>query len=263
MATSPLRRVAKKPAAPVLLKPPPKNPQPVLLPPPPKNLPAPTTGARAVSTAASPTSSPAASLPAPETVAGRNARGSASTAYQAAMRNGRQGIVDAALRLGSPEILAALKADPNFAEYAATLDAGVNDPTSSMAQSRYNEGQGLQQVDESANAGNTYFSGRRLQNRENLSKGYTDARAGYTRDYQSAYNTLMGGMGTARGQYEQDLGGADQMDQDAYLAQQPLPTGPPLTVPISNTPPHKGLYDSPVLLGAKPKAKPKLSKKKK
>lgn len=163
--------------------------------------------------------------PPPVTTTGAGIRSRAESTYQSALRQGREGIVQQALRLGSPEIIAALKADPNFAEYVAALDKGLNDPTSLFAQSKYNEGLGLEEIDESANAGNTYFSGKRITDRDRLGKSYNDARSGYLADYNTNYSTLIGNMGTAKSDYEAALGEADRADLDAWLATEPEPTG--------------------------------------
>jgi hypothetical protein len=161
----------------------------------------------------------------PVSTSGAKIRSTAESTYQNALRTGRQSIVNAALRLGSPEILNALKADPNFAEYVAVLDRGRADPTSDFAQSQYNEGKGLEDVDQGANAQNTYFSGKRMEDRQDLSKGYNDQRSGFLREYQQGFNELTGGMGDARSAYEGALGDADEADRGAFFAMPPTPTG--------------------------------------
>lgn len=162
----------------------------------------------------------------PETTHAAETRSTAESTYQAALRTGRQSIVDAALRLGSPEIINALKADPNFAEYVAILDKGSSDPSSQLNLAAQDEKEGLQGVDVNANAGNTFFSGKRQKDRQDLSDDFTAARAGYLRDYTTGYNTLIGNMGLAKGDYEHTLKDADWEDYNAWLAQQPKPTGP-------------------------------------
>lgn len=201
---------------------------------PPTTPPAPAAPAAPAPTApaAPPAPAPAPrSGPAPQTTAGANARTTAGTTYQAALRSGRQSIVDAALKLGSPEIIAALKADPNFAEYVAVLDKGAADPGSSFAQSQVSQARGLEGIDNDANRGNTFFSGLRLKDRGKLNEDFNTARSGYLQDYTTGFNTLVGGMGQAKNQYEADLRGADETDQAAWLAQQPAATGPDTGAP--------------------------------
>jgi hypothetical protein len=95
-----------------------------------------------------------------------------------------------------------------------------------FAQSAHNEQLGLRGVDESAAAGNTFFSGRRLNDRSELSNQYNAAKSGYISNYRNNYDSLMGQMGAARGNYEQSLRDADRGDLDAWLSMTPQPTGP-------------------------------------
>jgi hypothetical protein len=176
---------------------------------------------------------------APVTRQGATIRSTAEGTYQAAMRQGRQGIVDAAIRLGSPEIINALLADPNFAEYAGVLQKGRNDPSSQFSLAARDEKEGLESIDSSANAGNTFFSSKRVENRQDLSDDYSAARSGYLRDYTTGYNTLTGNMGAAKAQYEQDLGEADRVDTDSFLATAPVPTGPDPAAPAAAAEPPK------------------------
>lgn len=173
-------------------------------------------------------SAPAAfgSFTPPQSTQSARGRSTSESTYQAALRTGRQGIVNAALRLGSPEIINALIADPNFAEYAAALQGGIADPTSQMAMAAKDESKGLEGIDQNANAGNTYFSGIRLDDRDDLSEGFAAQRAEFLRNYNEAYSGLIGMMGEAKGKYDSDMFDFDQQDYSDYLAQQPQATGP-------------------------------------
>lgn len=243
--------LSKKPKKPLLPRPPytglgaaaggvaapPKGVNRPLNGPPTSNIPKPAAAAAPAPRAAAGPSAANPSVRPPVTTAGAGLRSRAQSTYEAALRTGRQGIVEAALRLGSPEILNALKADPNFAEYAAAIDKGMADPTSMMAQAKYSEDKSLQGVDEDSNSRNTYFSSKRQNDREDVNHQFNNARSGYLSDYQSAYNTLFGNMGAAQGQLNNDLADADNTDLNAWLALAPQPTGPdPGAAPASSGP---------------------------
>ena len=187
-------------------------------------------------------------------------RSNAQSTYQAALGNYRQGIVEAALRIGSPEVIAALRKNPEYAQYAAALGGAATDPANQWNTLGRQETQGRQDIDTSANAGNTFFSGLRLRDLDNFGQDMNLQRRSALDEYNAAMRDYTGKMGSAKGDYERALGEADDYDLNYALQQEPEPKGPMEESEAMTSPP-----ESPTSVNTgkpKPKPKPRLKKPK-
>jgi hypothetical protein len=136
----------------------------------------------------------------------------------------RSALVQQALRLGSPEVINALKADPNYAEFVGVLSGGANDPNSIFNVLARQETEGLQNVDVGSNARNAFFSGFRLQDRKKVNEDFSGRRAGAVGDYNTFAGATAGDIAQARSDYEAAMNEALGLDTEAALSQEPQPS---------------------------------------
>lgn len=169
-----------------------------------------------------PTRPPIAAGPPPASFQGETIRRDAGTAYSTAVSGYKNALVQAALRLGSPEILQALLQDPNFAEYAGVLTQGMNDPTSTINTLAKGEQRDLGEVDKSQNEANTYFSGLRLNERNTVGENYAGQRRGAIDEYRvGSEGEYARGIGEAKRAYNAALDEALGIDIGSQLDQEP------------------------------------------
>lgn len=166
-------------------------------------------------------------------------RATAAQDLATAKTQNRDAIYRAVMNLGDPTQFAQYQNDPNFAGYQFTQD-----PNSLFATLARQETQGLEDIDKSANAGNTFFSGLRLQNRQDLTDETGRQRLAGSTSFSDNLKELAAALGLAQSQYERDIGDADQMDIDAALEQDRInrenyaaatPVAPPAPPPIKQT----------------------------
>lgn len=184
------------------------------------------TGAAGPVAPAAPAPPPAAGGPAPppESVRGAQTRSGALSAYSTAVSGFKSQLVQAALALGSPEILQALLANPDYAEYAGVINQGMVNPQSTMSQLKTQEEGDLKDVDTTRNASNTFFSGFRLQDRGKVTDDYTGRRSQAVNDYVLGPQAeATRGIGDALADYNRALDEALGYDIEAQLAAEPEP----------------------------------------
>lgn len=153
----------------------------------------------------------------------------------------RDAIFRAVMQLGDPTEIAKYQANPEFAGYQF-----AQDPNSVFASLARQETKGLQDIDTNSNVGNTFFSGMRLRDRQELSDETGRQRLAGSTSFLDDLKNYAASLGLSESQYRQSLSDADQMDIDAALAQdrvnrdnigsEPVPTpsapaGPPPVVP--------------------------------
>lgn len=148
----------------------------------------------------------------------------------------KSALVQAALSLGSPEILQALRNNPDYAEYAGVIDQGMVNPESTMAQLQKQEEGGLKEVDVGRNANNTFFSGFRLQDRGKVTDEYNSRRTGAVNEYVSgAQADATRGLAGALNDYNRAMNEALGYDIEDQLAAEPEPEAAPEPVPTAAT----------------------------
>jgi hypothetical protein len=181
--------------------------------------PIPSIGARA--TVAAPTASYAPVAPAgptsiapPQGASSVAMRANAEQALQGANNNYRDSLFRAIMNLGDTSQFAKYQADPMFAGYQFSQD-----PNSAFAQLQRQQDTGLKTVDQNANAGNTFFSGQRLTDRQNLTNEADYQRLGASNDFLDNLRTLASALTGAQGDYRQNIADADQSDIDARSRQ--------------------------------------------
>jgi hypothetical protein len=149
------------------------------------------------------------------------------------------------MQLGDPTQFAKYQADPNFAGYQFTQD-----PNSIFASLARQETEGLNQIDEGTLSGNTFFSGRRLQNRNDLTDETGRQRLAGSTSFSDDLKGLAAALGYAENDYNKALTDADQMDIDAALerdrvaredwqaqqSEEPAPPGPAAPAPPPQIP---------------------------
>jgi hypothetical protein len=123
--------------------------------PPPKGIPAPT----------NPVPPPAMPVygAAPPTAQGQAMRSDADKAMAGANTDFRDSVYRAVMALGDPTQIAKYQQDPTFAGYQFSVD-----PTSTISQLNEAQKVNLQNVDNAAVSGNTFFSGLRLNNQDDV-----------------------------------------------------------------------------------------------
>jgi hypothetical protein len=159
--------------------------------------------------------------PPPQTVEGTGIRANANQSWSDAQSGYRDAVWRAAMGLGDQSVFSKLQADPTFAGYKFSVD-----PNSQYATLGRQETQGLNDVDETQNQGNTFFSGMRLKGRQDLSDDIQRQRLAATTSYEDQLRQYAQALSAARGDYGLALSQADQADIDAALAQDPQPAGP-------------------------------------
>jgi hypothetical protein len=165
-----------------------------------------------------------ATTPPPVTQQGAQIRSQATGTYSTAVNNYKNQLVQAALRLGSPDILNALLTNPSFKEYAGVLSQGMNDPGSTLSLLNTQETQGLQGVDEDFNKNNAFFSGYRLQDRGRMSDDFSNQRRGAVDEFrlgdQAGFNSS---TAQALTDYHNAMNEALGIDTEAAIANEPEP----------------------------------------
>ncbi len=161
---------------------------------------------------------PKLNAPAPRTAASEIMRANAGQGLGLAQNNWRDQVFQAAMGLGDENIFNQLKADPQFAGYQFAVD-----PNSIMATLGRQEQEGLKSVDEERNAGNTFFSGLRLNDRNDLSSDFSRQRSGALGDYGKALTEYARALAGSQGKYNQGMGDADIYDIDYALQFNPEP----------------------------------------
>lgn len=174
----------------------------------------------------------------PQTASSVAMRANAEQGLMGANNNYRDSLFRAIMGLGDPSQFAKYQADPMFAGYNF-----AQDPNSVFASLQRQETEGLKGIDESANAGNTFFSGNRLTDRQNLTNETDYQRLGASTDFLENLRQLAGALTGAQGDYRQGIGDADQLDIDAALQaardnRAASPGAPPKGIP---TGPAKGV----------------------
>jgi hypothetical protein len=168
---------------------------------------------------------------APPSVQGATLRANADQMLSGAKNNYRGSVWQAAMNLGDQGILSQLLQDPQFSGYKAAVD-----PNSAFSQLQRQEDTGLKDVDEGSNAGNTFFSGLRLNDRGKVSQSANDARAQAVHEYQDALRQYAGALAASQTDYNNMYADAQQSDIDAASAidpqnrqPDPAPAGPSYT----------------------------------
>lgn len=139
-------------------------------------------------------------------------RANATSALGLAQGQNRDSIFRALMQLGDPTQFGQYQNNPNFAGYQF-----AQDPNSVFASLGRQETKGLQDVDQGTLAGNTFFSGRRLQDRQDLSDEANRQRLAGTTSFLDDLRNFAATLGGANNQYRQDMADADQSDIDAAL----------------------------------------------
>lgn len=124
----------------------------------------------------------------------------------------RDAIFRAVMNLGDTSLFSKYQNDPNFAGYQFTQD-----PNSLFAQLARQETQGLEDIDVNSNAGNTFFSGMRLGDRQKLTDETGRQRLAGSTAFGDDLKELAAALGFAESDYERAIADADQMDIDAAL----------------------------------------------
>lgn len=176
--------------------------------------------------------------PPPRTAGGEGLRAQAASNLGIAQTQNRDAVYRAIMNLGDPENFAKYGANPEFAGYTFTQD-----PNSVWASLARQETKGLDTIDKGSLGGNTFFSGKRLQNRTDLSDETSRQRLGASTAYGDDLKALAASLGLAQGQYGGDISSADQMDIDAALEQERISRelAPPAVNPTTGAPIKGGL----------------------
>jgi hypothetical protein len=153
---------------------------------------------------------------APATADANALRANAQLALTGAQGSYRDQVYRAAMDLGDQGILDKLKADPQFAGYKFAID-----PNSQFSQLSRALTEGNRGIDENQNQNNTFFSGLRLNERNQFGDENTRQRLGAASSYQDALREYAKALTAAQGQYSNDLTQADQMDLEAATARAP------------------------------------------
>lgn len=148
----------------------------------------------------------------PQTASSTAMRANAEQALTGARNTYRDSLFRAIMNLGDTSQFAKYQADPMFAGYTFTQD-----PNSLFAQLQRQQDLGLKQTDENTLAGNTFFSGRRVTDRQNLIDEANRQRLQGSTDFTDNLRTLAGALTGAEGDYRQAMADADQADIDAQL----------------------------------------------
>jgi hypothetical protein len=161
----------------------------------------------------------AAPLPsAPVRTAGSEAlRADATSTLGIARNQNRDAIFRAVMQLGDPSLIAKYQQDPTFSGYQF-----AQDPNSVFASLARQETQGLEDIDVGANAGNTFFSGQRLKNRQELTDETGRQRLAGSTSFEDDLRNYAASLGLSESGYRQSMADADQMDIDAALEQDRL-----------------------------------------
>lgn len=196
-----------------------------------KPLPKPSVKPRTLAPAPPP--APAAGPP-PATSDSATIRANAQQALTGAQTGYRDSAFRAAMALGDPAAWAKMQADPQFAGYQFTQD-----PNSLFSMLARDETEGLQGLDEESNQRNAFFSGFRLDDRNQFSTGIQEQRAQGARDFDEQLAELARILAGAQGQYNIDIGEADRIDREAAEANAPEAAAglSPSGLPIAPGPP--------------------------
>lgn len=163
---------------------------------------------------------------APVTGQGQALRSDADKAMQGATTDWRDSVYRSVMGLGDPLQVEKFKNDPRF--------AGMNfsvDPTSTWSQIGRNEKQGLEDVDKGSLAGNTFFSGIRLNHRDDVSQAATYDRAGAAKTFESALADYARALAAAEAARNSAYSQASGVDYEAALAAEPEPADDSIPVP--------------------------------
>jgi hypothetical protein len=153
---------------------------------------------------------------APATADANALRANAQLALTGAQGSYRDQVYRAAMDLGDQGILNKLKADPQFAGYKFAVD-----PNSQFSQLGRALTEGNRNIDVNQNANNSFFSGFRLNERNEFGQDNARQKQGAASDYQDALTEYAKALAAAQGQYTNDMGQADQMDLEAAAAREP------------------------------------------
>jgi hypothetical protein len=168
---------------------------------------------------------------APPTAQGQAIRSDAEKAMTGANTDWRDSVYRGVMSLGDPTLIAKYQNDPSFAGYQFAVD-----PNSTFGQIGESEKHGLQDVDNSSVQGNTFFSGLRLNNRDDVSQQATYNRASAGNTFQEALANYARALAAAQASYNQAQTGANQVDFDAANAVEPVPAASVVNLPPPPTP---------------------------
>lgn len=159
---------------------------------------------------------------APPTAQGQAIRSDSQQAMAGAQTDWRDSVYRAVMGLGDPTQIAAYQQNPDFAGYNFVVD-----PNSTYSQLQLGQDQAYKGIDNSAVQGNTFFSGLRLNNRDDARQNFDFQRAGATHTFEDAladYARTLAGAKLAAGQQNTQ---ANQVDFDAASAIDPTPAAVP------------------------------------
>lgn len=162
---------------------------------------------------AQPTTAPPPTLPEQEA-----ARQAALAEETSAISQANQARYAAALRYGDPTLIARIAGETGGLAVA-------DNPTSDLSTIARNEQQGLTDVGESANQGNTFFSGIHLRNRGKVGEQAGFQRADALTRYRSAEDDLTNQIAAAHRARKAAFDNALAQEIQAVMNQEPEPTG--------------------------------------
>jgi len=169
---------------------------------------------------------------APPTAQGQGIRSDAQKAMSGADTDYRDSVYRAVMGLGDPTLIEKYKADPTFAGYQWAVD-----PNSQFSQLDLAQKEGIQNVDNAAVQGNTFFSGLKLNNQEDVRQNTNFQKAGAGNSFQEALAGYARALAAAKYAYAQANTTADQTDFDAANAIDPTPAAvvsPTATMPAKS-----------------------------
>lgn len=162
----------------------------------------------------------------PETVGAAGVRANTAQAWQGAQTGNRDAIWRAAMNLGDPAVLAQLQANPEYAGYSF-----AQDPNSLFSTLDRNQATGLKDIANARNAANTFFSGFRIADQDELRGDISRQRLGGVTDYQDNLREFAAALAAARGDFDLGMSQANQMDIDAAAAIEPEDEAGPASAP--------------------------------
>lgn len=180
--------------------------------------PAPAKGLPATSTPALPP--PPVYGAAPPTAQGQAIRSDSQTAQAGAQTDWRDSVYRAVMGLGDPTQIAKYQQNPDFAGFNFAVD-----PNSTYSQLDRGQQDAFKGIDNSAVQGNTFFSGLRLNNRDDSRQGFDFQRAGATNAFEDALAGYARTLAAAKLAATQANTQANQVDFDAANAIDPTPAG--------------------------------------
>lgn len=195
---------------------------------------------------------------APVTAQGQAIRSDAQKAMEGVNTDFLGNTFRSVMQLGDPTQIAKYQQDPRFAGFNFSVD-----PTSTFSQLQRNEDTGLQDINNGTLGNNTFFSGLRLNDRDNLSQGFTDQRASAEQNFEAAIAQYASALAAGKAAQQQAGTEANTVDFNAANAIEPTPaaiSGLPALNP--NGTPAKGQYTTlkPLVGPSKPKKPKKKSK---